>query len=231
MRYHAKGEANINLSRRFAGRAHLEGHGVIAGLILAGGQSRRFGGNKSRARLVGRELCDWVAQRAGPLVDSLYLNSPVLPNSGMCATLPLVPDAPGDRLGPLAGVYAGLRWLETHPSGMRWLVTFPVDSPFFPDDLVSRLWGSVGAKELPAFASSGGRLHPAFALWPISILSQLDVFLYAAGGRKMMTFLKEAGAVAVSFEDQPFDSFFNINSQADLAHAEAIASQYFDLDA
>lgn len=200
---------------------------MIAGLILAGGQSRRFGGDKSQAKLGGRRLCDWVARRAGPLVDSLYLNAPKSPNSGVCATLPLIPDAPGGHLGPLAGVYAGLRWLETHPSGVCWLATFPVDSPFFPDDLVSRLLGAVGARGLPAVASGSGRLHPAFALWPVSIISELDDFLHVAGGRKMMAFLEQVDAVPVSFEDRPFDSFFNINSQVDLAYAEKIAGRYF----
>lgn len=200
---------------------------MIAGLILAGGLSRRFGVDKSQAKLGGRPLCDWVARRAGPLVDCLYLNAPKSPNSGVCATLPLIPDVPGDHLGPLAGVYAGLRWLETHLSGERWLATFPVDSPFFPDDLVSRLFGAVRAKGLPAVASGSRRLHPAFALWPVSIISELDDFLHVAGGRKMMAFLEQVDSVPVPFEDQPFDSFFNINNPADLAHAEKIAGRYF----
>jgi molybdopterin-guanine dinucleotide biosynthesis protein A len=200
---------------------------MIAGLILAGGQSKRFGSDKTRARLAGLGLCDWVARRAAPLVDSLHLNAPKSPNSGICATLPLIPDSPGDRLGPLAGVYAGLRWLEAHPTGGCWLATFPADSPFFPDDLVRRLSEAALAGGLPAVASAGGRLHPAFTLWPITIVSQLDEFLHVSGGRKMMAFLERAGAVSVLFEDQPFDPFFNINTRTDLAQAETIARQYF----
>lgn len=211
----------------FSGRLRLGDDGVIAGLILAGGKSRRFGGDKSQAKLRGRSLCDWVAMRAAPLVDCLFLNAPKVPNSGICATLPLIADGPGERLGPLAGVFASLRWLEIHRSEVRWLMTFPVDSPFFPDDFVSRLFDAVAEKDVPAVASGEERLHPTFALWPISILSKLDDFLHAAGNYKMMTFLEQTGAVPVSFPDRPFDPFLNINTPAELADAEAIAKLYF----
>ena len=106
-------------------------------------------------------------------------------------------------------------------------MTFPVDSPFFPDDLVSRLFEAAAEKNVPAVASAGERLHPAFALWPIGLLSRLDEFLHAAGGRKMMTFLEQECAVPVSFPDRSFDPFLNINTPADLAGAEAIAKLYF----
>jgi molybdopterin-guanine dinucleotide biosynthesis protein A len=200
---------------------------LIAGLILAGGQSRRFGSDKSGAELGGRALCDWVAGRAMPLVDKLFLNAPKNTHKEICASLPLIPDDAEGYLGPLAGVLAGLRWLEAHEGGFNWLATFPVDSPFFPTDLVSRLSAAAKPGGAPAVAESGGRLHPVFTLWPSAVVPELEAYMNARGGRKMMTFLDKVDAVPVSFDSHPFDPFFNINTADDLEKAAVIAERYF----
>src|SRR5215469_10899077 len=47
----------------------------VLGIILAGGASRRFGADKSTARLGGRPLLAWVTERARPQVGLLLLNA------------------------------------------------------------------------------------------------------------------------------------------------------------
>ncbi|TIV21519.1 MAG: molybdenum cofactor guanylyltransferase MobA, partial [Mesorhizobium sp.] len=75
--------------------------------------------------------------------------------------------------GPLAGILAGLEWAAKQTT-CRWLMSAASDTPFFPDDLVERL--AAATRDRPgviAVASSGGRWHPTFALWPIGLRDAL----------------------------------------------------------
>src|SRR5690349_16515559 len=106
----------------------------IAGLVLAGGQSSRFGSNKALALLGGETL-------AGRMVRVMR---------GQCAHVALsareallgpevltLADPAGVAPGPLAGVLAGLRWAKS--AGAAWLVTAPCDAPLLPEDFPLRL--------------------------------------------------------------------------------------------
>jgi len=83
----------------------------IAGVLLAGGQSRRMGGgDKCLLALGGKPILAHVIERARPQVAALVLNA-----NGDAARfrdfgLAVVPDSIAGFAGPLAGVLAGLDW-------------------------------------------------------------------------------------------------------------------------
>ena len=47
--------------------------------------------------------------------------------------------ADGRKLGPLAGILAGMEWAAAHHPHAGWILTAPADVPFLPLDLVARV--------------------------------------------------------------------------------------------
>jgi molybdopterin-guanine dinucleotide biosynthesis protein A len=187
---------------------------VIFGAILAGGQGRRMGGaDKAFLPLAGRPLIAQAIDRLGPQVAELAISANGDASRFATFALPVLPDvAP---LGPLAGVLAALDWAEGHADAV---VTVAVDTPFFPCDLVPRLYDA-GNGDL-AIATSAGRAHPTFAFWPVALRTGLRAAL-AQGEAKVMRFTDSHHAAVADFAEGPPDPFWNLNTPADLAAAQA----------
>jgi molybdopterin-guanine dinucleotide biosynthesis protein A len=66
-----------------------------------------------------------------------------------------------------------------------------------------------------------GRLHPTFALWPVTLRDRLRAAL-ARGEHKVMAFARAEGAAVAAFPDTIPDPFFNVNTRDDLARAETL---------
>jgi len=111
----------------------------IAGAIIAGGKSSRFGDiNKARALLGGKTLLKHVHERLRPQVSHLYLNcQPDFPATDEIDSPSIVQDFLANKTGPLNGVLGALdRSVE---DGYEWLLIAPCDTPFIPVDLATRL--------------------------------------------------------------------------------------------
>ena len=147
----------------------------VAGVLLAGGLSRRMGGgDKCLRELGGRPILAHIVERAAPQVDALVLNA-----NGDAARfadfgLPVAADVVEGYAGPLAGVLTGLDWVADNAPGAAWVASFACDAPFFPADMVARLLAAVEASGADlACAVSGGRAHPVFGLWPVRLADDL----------------------------------------------------------
>ena len=193
----------------------------VAGLILAGGASRRLD-RKPHRLLAGRPLIEHVVARAAPQVSPQWLSVNGEDLSLARLGLELVLDADADSLGPVAGIAAGLH----HASQRRvaLLATFPCDGPFFPPNLVQRLREALGDSAAAAVPSYRGRIHPTFGLWVTA--AALPVFANALASRHLR--LREAvarsGAAIVPFDEAERDPFANLNTEADFAAAEGEAA-------
>ena len=64
------------------------------------------------------------------------------------------------------------------------LMSFPIDSPFFPNNLVSKFLVHKDKYEIIS-ANSGNRNHPVFSLWHLKLEEELE-FCVKNGIRKMM---------------------------------------------
>jgi len=124
--------------------------------------------------------------------------------------------------GPLAGVLAGLQWTVENVPDATQMVSIATDTPFFPDDLVSRLMtGAQNAGTPLAVATSAARTHPVFGLWPVSLTDNLAEAVTIEGLRKVDIWTARHGVAEVEFDTPDGDPFFNLNRPEDIAEAEA----------
>ena len=196
----------------------------VAGVLLAGGQSRRMGGGDKCLRLLGdRPILAHVLARVRPQVGPLLLNANGDPARFQSFELPIEEDVVDGFAGPLAGVLTGLEWTQRTQPECRWLASFACDSPFLPDDLVIRMLDAVNNDKADmACAASGGRSHPVFGLWPVHLAEDLRRAMVDEEIRKVDRWTARYRLVEVEWPTTPFDPFFNTNRPDDLATAERL---------
>ena len=185
---------------------------AVTGIVLAGGRGSRMGGvDKGLQPLHGKPMIEAVLARLAPQVAEIVINA----NQNLEAYARyghrVVPDAIGGFAGPLAGLHAALG-VASH----EMVLTVPCDSPFFPLDLLSRLYERMKNNEL-AVAKTGTQSHPVFALVRTSVRADLEAFL-SKGGRKIDAWYASLKVVEVQFDDEA-DAFRNINTREELDRA------------
>ncbi|MGD1876827.1 MAG: molybdenum cofactor guanylyltransferase MobA [Kiloniellaceae bacterium] len=198
----------------------------VAGVLLAGGLSRRMGGGDKCLRdLGGRPILAHIVERAAPQVGALVLNANGDPARFADFGLPVAADVVEGYAGPLAGVLTGLDWAAANAPGARWLASFACDAPFFPHDMVARMLAAVETAGADmACAVTHGRTHPVFGLWPVSLREDLRKAMVEEDMRKVDLWTARYRLVAVDFPDAdspagPLDPFFNTNRPEDLEEA------------
>ena len=177
----------------------------IKALVLAGGRSRRFGGDKALALLEGRALVEHVMGAFAGLPVAISGGDDPGRLAGFGVTV--LGDGEWTGQGPLAGLAAGLEWAADADV----LVTAPCDTPFLPPGLAGRLLPA------PAYARCR-RDHFLVASWRTDDGGRLREML-RGGERKVEGFSRAVGARPVLFEDDG-RVFRNINYREDLAAAE-----------
>lgn len=186
----------------------------ILGVVLAGGASRRYGGDKALALLGGIPLLQRVVDRIRPQVNELAISGETRPGFD----LQVIPDEMPDS-GPLAALCSILAWAEG--KGFALVMTASCDAPFVPHDIGSVLHASLADHDC-AVASWGGAIHPTCALWKTACRASIDT-AFDAGVRSLHGAVSHVNAVVVDFSTvngPGGDPFFNINSQADMAVAQ-----------
>lgn len=188
------------------------------GIVLAGGAGRRLGmADKALCLLDGETLLARVLRALGPQVTATVISANGDPVRYAGTGLPVVVDDPPGRLGPLAGLLAGMEWVAREMPAVQWVVMVPADAPFLPSDLVARLAAAAGTRG--AVAVSGERLHPVVGLWPVAMAPVLREALVGDGLRRADAWVARRQAAHVSWSVAPVDPFFNVNTPEDLAEA------------
>lgn len=196
--------------------------GTIAGLVLAGGLSRRMGGGEKGLQLLGGQtMISRVIDRIAPQVDTLAINANADPEPYLQFGLPILPDTIGGHAGPLAGVLTGLEWASTLP-GITHLVSAATDTPFLPLDLVTRFSALAGPERI-VIARSDDNRHPVFGLWPVALRQDLAEWLATSDTMKVLAWVHRHDFTFCDFDaggDNAPDPFFNANTPEELAEAE-----------
>jgi molybdopterin-guanine dinucleotide biosynthesis protein A len=191
-------------------------------VILAGGLARRMGGgDKGLSLLAGRTILARIIERIAPQVDAVVLNANDDPGRFWEFGVPVIADTLPGRPGPLAGILAGL----DHAAGdYGRVLAVPCDAPVLPRDLVARLQAAAG--QGGAVATSGGRRHPAVAMWPVSARDALRAALVERDVRRVDTVQRKLRFAQADWPAEPFDPFLNINDQEGLDRAAELLERF-----
>lgn len=185
----------------------------ITGLILAGGQGSRMGGqDKGLIGYRGSPLIVQALGRLAPQVSALMISANRNLDRYQEFGYPVLLDALPDYPGPLAGLHAGLNACTT-----PLLACVPCDTPGFPLDLVAHLQRAMEAHSAPAaWAATEAGEHPVFMLCRKELAAGLGEYL-TQGGRRVRDWLRQAGAVPALFAEEA--AFANFNTPEALAKA------------
>ena len=99
-------------------------HNNILGVVLAGGQSKRFGEDKSQVNLEGKILINYILSEILDVLNEIL----IVANSDIefmqSKKISKIEDFQKD-LGPLGGVLSAMKWIKQNNKNYQWISTFP----------------------------------------------------------------------------------------------------------
>jgi molybdenum cofactor guanylyltransferase len=192
----------------------------VLGAVLAGGSSRRLGRDKSAERVGGARLIDRAAHALRPHCAEVVV---VSARSGTPAgPWRVVPDRrPG--AGPLAGLEAAL--LDAAEEGYDAIMALACDLPLVDSEIVGTVIEGLGDAAAAAAARGGDpAFEPLCAVYRASIGSVASELL-DRGERSARALYEAVAGRAVAVPREPL---LNVNSEADLVRARAMAEDRGD---
>ena len=187
-------------------------------VILAGGQSRRFGGGyKTLYTFNKMSILDRIIQNFKKLEVEIVLNANSNKDQFLKTGLHLIKDELENFQGPLAGICSSMKWVLENRKNIEWIFTSPSDTPFLNKNLVNKFLSTdYNNKTKIVIAKSSNKTHPVIGFWHISLIKSLEEFL-AKENRKIMHWVEGQNYEILNFENK--NNFFNINTKTDLEEA------------
>ncbi|MEE8384469.1 MAG: molybdenum cofactor guanylyltransferase [Dehalococcoidia bacterium] len=196
--------------------------GDVVGAVLAGGHGRRIGADKTSLEIGGHTLVRRAvdALRLAGLDVALVLRHHQ-PVPLTAHTVAVVRDEVEDA-GPLGALHALLRWSPT-----EWALVAPCDQPLLAPELLRGLLSQPKDETDAIVGQPNGLLEPLPCLYRRTCLPAIESAL-TRGERSLRDLLSTLRVPAVPALDlRRWDpslvSYLNVNTQADLDRARAIA--------
>ena len=198
----------------------------IAVVIMIGGKSSRLGGGiKSLIKINNKKIFDIILVIIQAQINKIIINSYIEDTEISKYKLPIIKDAKQGYLGPLAGIHAGMQWLNKNKPKVDWLLTLPGDTPFIPLNLVSCFEEKINQDSKIILAKSNDKIHPIIGAWHTSLLTSLNEHL-ESGTRKILEWAGNHPLEFLEFNEKSYDPFFNINTPIDINKAEDIEKRF-----
>jgi molybdopterin-guanine dinucleotide biosynthesis protein A len=190
---------------------------------LAGGESRRFGGEKALFPLGGRPMAAWALAALRPWTKDqlLVTNDEAVAEALHIQTSPdLIPGQ-----GPLGGLHTALSWVRDR--GMDGAFVLACDLPLITKELVGRvleLWPEDAPAVVPGSQGPLG-LEPLCGAYGVQCLPALEQLL-REGDRSLEAVIKRISAhripsAALGTREELARAFTNVNTMATAKVADA----------
>lgn len=197
----------------------------LFGVLLAGGENRRYGSPKALARVGGRSILARGLASLGGATDRIGIvaNDPA---PYLAAGRPVRPDLrPGT--GVLGGILTAVRWAGEEGCGAA--VVLACDMPFVPASLLRSLAEEAGPATVSVPASPGPRgLEPLCGVYGVETAAAIEAAL-DRGERSVVSFFADVEVRLLAAErvrrfGAPARMFWNVNRPEDRATADRWAA-------
>ena len=199
----------------------------ILAVVLAGGQSKRFGEDKNQVKLGNITLLEHVLAKVTKKFEKTLIISNQNLNIKALSSITIIPDYIQGNLGPLVGILTAMKWIKKNNKQYEWVATFPSDTPFFDTSIIEKYKSRINLNEsLLYFVRSNQKRHNIFGLWSLKLIDTLENDLINNNFRKVEKWADKIGVKTINVKTDKFDPFFNINTKSDLKEAEKILVEY-----
>lgn len=199
---------------------------TVLGVVMAGGRNTRFGDIKALAEVRGLRIIDRVIAALRAVADDVVLSAndaAVYASTGLPARPDSIPD-----LGALGGLHAALSWARER--GDAGILAVACDMPFPSPELLRAVRDRAASHDvvLPESDSRRG-LEPLFGYYSIACLPAIERAI-ARNDLRMIGFHGDVDVYRLPLEEvrnfgDPAVLFMNVNTRAELEHAERIAQE------
>lgn len=187
----------------------------VVGVVLAGGESRRFGEAKAFAVYNGKCFYERVCEALVAHVDEIVIVAHPKLRTRFTHSHRVIEDDPVFRgKGPLAGLYSVMKTVRSD-----WYCVLACDMPLINEQVVERLMKAAESNVYDAVVPKiDGRLQPLAAVYHDRTFATLKSLLND-DERKVKRFLEQIKVRYLYENDFALDSFYfqNINTKEEYA--------------
>ncbi|MCF8372335.1 MAG: molybdenum cofactor guanylyltransferase [Bacteroidales bacterium] len=153
----------------------------LCGIILAGGESKRMGRDKTILRFEGQSLVERMVHILSPFCQNILISSNNRLHQGI--GYEVIADAIPSK-GPIGGIYSCLIKSE-----YTYNMVLPADVPLISIELIHFLLENAHPQKISAIVTPTGFIEPLCAIYPTTIIPALKDFI-ESGSNKLIDFLE-----------------------------------------
>jgi molybdenum cofactor guanylyltransferase len=188
---------------------------TISGVILAGGDSKRFGGiTKSNIVIGGERIISRIINSIGTIFDEIIIvtnNPSEFPQYTKCRFV-------GDKYlkaGPLGGIHAALRSTAADA-----IFVFAGDMPFLRKEIITEQINQFCLSDYDILIPIIGEfIEPLHSIYRVAVLDDLEKFLSQGKNRSVRDFIVffHTGYMRLEESEENKRAFTNINTRSDIS--------------
>lgn len=181
----------------------------LAGIVLAGGQSRRFGSDKALEPYKNSTFLELALNNLKAVTDVVA----VIGRTDYSAeNVQFIRDHAKYRgMGPLAGLYTAMKEVQA-----EWYLVLACDMPLIDQDILAALLSGINEKQPAVIPVIDGKYHPLCALYHCTVLPEIERLLDLKE-LKMMTLMDQLNPVYLNESNfKNSGRFANMNRREDL---------------
>jgi molybdopterin-guanine dinucleotide biosynthesis protein A len=186
----------------------------ISGVILAGGENKRFGGQpKAKTIIGGRTIISRIAETISDIFGEILIITNVPAEFKDFNRFRIISDL-FQNAGPLGGLHAAMKTTSEDA-----VFVFAGDMPFLEKQLIINQISTFAKKKCDALVPQVNDLiEPLHSIYSITILNKLEKYLNESDNYAVSEFLKTINVKYMKLPDTDImiRSFININHPSQL---------------
>lgn len=180
----------------------------ITGVVLAGGESRRMGEDKSVMLFQQQKLIEYSLNALVPFCETIFISSNKLIHKEF--PYPQIKDE-FQKIGPIGGIHSALKVSKTD-----YILILPCDSPMVSQDFLRFLISNIEEnKQCSIIPKNNHHLEPLFAIYHKSILPIVEQQI-ENGDYKLNHLIGKIEVKNITIKE--VNTFININTPEDFCN-------------